>query len=107
MYPELTPPLLVLLGCALAVTLILIVGSPVLRRLAFRQVARRRTEALLIITGSMLGTVLIVSSLSVGDSLNTSIRHVAVSALGPIDERITTADPVRGAQIADRLQALK
>ena len=30
-----------------------------------------------------------------------------MSALGPIDERITTADPVRGAQIADRLQALK
>ena len=107
MYPELTLPLLVLLGLALGITLILVVGSPVLRRLAFRQVARRRTEAILIISGSILGTALIVSSLSVGDSLGTSIRHVAVSALGPIDERITTADPARGAQIADRLETLK
>ena len=107
MYPELTPVLLVLLAMALGVTLILVVGSPVLRRLAFRQIARRRTEAVLIISGSILGTALIVSSLSVGDSLDTSIRRVAVRSLGPIDERITTVDPVRGAQIADRLEALK
>ena len=107
MYPELTPVLLVLLALALGVTLALVVGSPVLRRLAFRQIARRRTEAILIISGSILGTALIVSSLSVGDSLDTSIRRVAVRSLGPIDERITTVDPVRGAQIADRLEALK
>ena len=78
MYPELTVPLLVLLAVALGVTLILILGSPVLRRLAFRQIARRRTEAILIVSGSILGTALIVSSLSVGDSLDTSIRRVAV-----------------------------
>jgi putative ABC transport system permease protein len=106
-YPELTLPLLMLLAVALGVTLLLIFGRPVLRRLAFRQIARRRTEAILIISGSILGTALIVSSLSVGDSLDTSIRRVAVRALGPIDERITTADPTRGAQIAARLEALK
>ncbi len=107
MYPELTPPLLVLLALALGATLILVATSPVLRRLAFRQIARRRTEAILIISGSVLGTALIVSSLAVGDSLDTSIRHVAVQALGPIDERITTADPARGAAIAQRLTALE
>ncbi|HMK12005.1 MAG TPA: FtsX-like permease family protein [Acidimicrobiales bacterium] len=101
------PPLLTLLGIALGATAILVATSPVLRRLAFRQIARRRTEALLIISGSVLGTALIVSSLAVGDSLDTSIRHVAVRALGPIDERITTADPVRGALIAERLEALR
>ena len=86
---------------------ILVVRRPVLRRLAFRQLARRRTEAILIISGSILGTALIVSSLSVGDSLDASIRRVAVRALGPIDERVTSADPERGAQIADRLAALQ
>ena len=107
MYPELTPPLLALLAVALGATLILVATSPVLRRLAFRQIARRRTEAVLIISGSVLGTALIVSSLAVGDSLDTSIRHVAVRALGPIDERITSADPARGAAIAQRLRALE
>ncbi len=90
MFPELTAPLMVLLAAALATVAFLVLRGPVLRRLAFRQVARRRTEAVLIIGGSILGTALIVSSLSVGDSLNTSIRAIAHRALGPIDERITT-----------------
>ena len=107
MYPELTPWLLGMLAIAVVATAYLVVRRPVLRRLAFRQLARRRTEAILIISGSILGTALIVSSLSVGDSLDASIRRVAVRALGPIDERVTSADPERGAQIADRLAALQ
>ncbi len=106
MFPELTPPLLVLLGAALAGVGYLVARGPVLRRLAFRQVARRRTEAVLIIGGSILGTALIVSSLSVGDSLNTSIRAIAGRSLGAIDERITTTAPDRGEQIAARLAGL-
>ncbi len=107
MYPELTPPLVILLAGSVAGVAVLLLRGPVLRRLALRQIARRRTEAILIIGGSILGTALIVSSLSVGDSLNTSIRGIAGRSLGPIDERITTASPERGAEIAARLAALR
>jgi putative ABC transport system permease protein len=107
MYPELTTPLLVLFALAVGVVALLLLRGPVLRRLAFRQIARRRTEAVLIIGGSILGTALIVSSLSVGDSLNASIRGIAGRSLGPIDERITTTSPERGAEIATRLAALR
>jgi putative ABC transport system permease protein len=106
-YPGLTLPLVVMLVAAIAIIAVLVVRGPVLRRLALRQVARRRTEAILIIGGSILGTALIVGSLSVGDSLNASIRGVAGRALGPIDERITTASPERGAEIAARLAPLQ
>jgi putative ABC transport system permease protein len=107
MYPELTGPLIALLLVAVGAVTVLAWHSPVLRRLALRQIARRRTEAVLIISGSILGTALIVSSLSVGDSLNASIRGVAGRTLGPVDERITTASPERGAEIAAKLLPLQ
>ena len=106
MYPELTAPLVVLLAIALIVVAVLLTRSSVLRHLALRQIARRRTEAVLIIGGSILGTALIVGSFAVGDSLDTSIRGVAARTLGPVDERITTVSPERGAEIATRLQPL-
>ena len=70
MYPNLLVPLLVTLG------------------LAFRQVARRRTEAALVIGGSMLGTAIVIGALVVGDTLNFSVRQEAYRTLGPVDERI-------------------
>jgi putative ABC transport system permease protein len=106
-YPELTRPLVILLGIAVAALVVVLVRAPVLRRLALRQIARRRTEAVLIIGGSVLGTALIVGSFSVGDSLNSSIRAIAGRSLGPIDERITSTSPQRGNEIAAKLAALQ
>lgn len=103
MYPELTRPLLGLLAAALAVIAFLAVGRPVLRRLAARQIRRRPTEAILVVLGSLLGTALIVTSLAVGDSLDRSVRQTAYDVLGPIDEVVRVADPVRGAEASDRL----
>jgi putative ABC transport system permease protein len=107
MYPELMTPLLVLLGAATATVGYIAVGRPVLRRLAFRQIARRPSEAVLVVLGSLLGTALIVASLVVGDSLDRSVRQTAYDVLGPVDEVVRTTDPTASGQITERLRTLR
>src|SRR3954454_1508603 len=106
MYPNLLPPLLLIVGLAGAGLCWLLVRQPVSRRLAGRQVARRKTEAALVITGSVLGTAIIVGALVVGDTLNHSVRQDAYRTLGPIDERILVADPGAADAVAARLDRL-
>jgi putative ABC transport system permease protein len=106
MYPELTAPLVVLFAGAAVLVLFLIAFRSVQRRLALRQVRRRPVEALLVVLGSMLGTALIVASLTVGDSLDRSVRQAAYDALGPIDVSVRTAAPDLGDEVARRLAAL-
>jgi hypothetical protein len=48
-------------------------------------VVRHRTESLLVVLGSVLGTALIVASFVVGDSLDRSVRQSAYEVLGPVD----------------------
>ncbi len=107
MYPNLTPTLLVLLVVASGASLYIAFRRPVLRRLALRQVVRRRREATLVILGSMLGTAIIVGSLVVGDTLNFSVKQAAYENLGPIDETVTSTTIVQGQQVADRLAVLR
>lgn len=107
MYPELLAPLLAGVAvCVLALAWVA-VRNPFLRRLAGRQLRRRRTEALLVVAGSLLGTTMIVASLVVGDTLDHSVRSVAYSALGPVDERVTSLDPAVGAEVSRRLASLR
>jgi putative ABC transport system permease protein len=107
MYPNLLGPLLVIVGVLFAVVIAIALRHPVSRRLAFRQLARRRSEAALAIIGSTLGTAIIAGALVVGDTLGASVREAAYRTLGPIDERVITANPQAGDQIAERLQTLR
>jgi putative ABC transport system permease protein len=107
MYPELTTPLLVLVGAAAGLILFLLIRRPVLRRLALRQVMRRPTEGVLVILGSLLGTALIVASFVVGDSLNRSVRQSAYDVLGPVDEYVRSSSVALGDQVARRLEPLR
>lgn len=66
-----------------------LIGWPLLRRLATRNARRRPVEALLVIGGSLLGTAIITGSLIVGDTINRSIRAAAYDQLGPIDELVS------------------
>src|SRR5438094_1543717 len=86
---------------ALLVLLLVIAGGialydatrrPTLRRLALRNIGRRRGEALLVVAGSLLGTAIITASFIVGDSLGASVRDSARTQLGPIDEVVKTND---------------
>jgi putative ABC transport system permease protein len=75
-----------------------LIGSPMLRRLAVRNAARRPIEALLVIGGSLLGTAIITGSLIVGDTIDRSIRAAAYDQLGPVDE-IVAAPQANGAAL--------
>ena len=62
------------------------------RRLALRNIGRRKGEALLIVAGCLMGTAIITASFVVGDTFNSSIRDTARTQLGPIDERVSVSD---------------
>lgn len=62
--------------------------APLIRRLALRNVLRRRGEGALVLTGCLLGAAIITSSILVGDSLRASVRDVARAELGPVDELV-------------------
>src|SRR6266498_5105891 len=105
MYPNLTPYLVALLGLALAGTVAMAARHAFLRRLALRQIARRRGEAALVVAGSVLGTAIIVGSLIVGDTMTHSIRRQAWSQLGPVDEIVSVPAGAQGADAARRLRS--
>jgi putative ABC transport system permease protein len=74
------------LGAALGVVVALGVRNRVLVRLGVRNVGRRRARTVLIIVGLMLGTAIISSALSTGDTISYAIRSDVVEALGATDE---------------------
>ena len=107
MYPNLLVPLLTIVGIFVAALLFVAVFRPVSRRLAARQLTRRRSEAVLAILGATLGTAIIVGSLVVGDTLNFSVRQAAYQTLGPVDERVMAADAGTGEFAARTLAPLR
>jgi putative ABC transport system permease protein len=105
-YPNLTPYLVGLGGAGLLATVFLALRGPLTRRLALRQVNRRRAEAALVVAGSVLGTAIIVGSLVVGDTLDHSFKQNAYRYLGVVDEVVSSPDPAQGEAAARRLEAV-
>jgi putative ABC transport system permease protein len=106
-YPNLTPYLVGLGGAGLLAALAVAARGPLTRRLALRQVSRRRAEAALVVAGSVLGTAIIVGSLVVGDTLDHSFKQDAYRSLGAIDEVVASPDPAQGEAAARRLEPLR
>lgn len=85
--------MVVLLGCALAVGVllgVLALRQRILVALALRNVPRRRAQTLLIVSGLMLSTAIITSSFTTGDTMTYSTRAVIAASLGRVDEVIVT-----------------
>lgn len=81
------------------------IRRPTIRRLGLRNVVRRRGEAALVIGGSMLATALIVASFVVGSSFDESIRNIAQTRLGPIDEIVFVEDVERIEELQGLIEA--
>src|SRR5918999_2753219 len=103
MYPDLTPFLVGLGGAGLLLTVVLAVRGPLTRRLALRQLNRRRAEAALVVAGSVLGTAIIVGSVVVGDPLDRSFRQNAYRELGVVDGVVSPPAPAQGEEGPRRL----
>jgi putative ABC transport system permease protein len=63
-----------------------------LRRMAFRNIARRPLEAAMVVVGASLGTAIITAAFVAGDTFDASIRDIARTDYGPIDETIQVTD---------------
>ena len=82
-----------------------LVRRPTIRRLGIRNVVRRRGEAALVIGGSMLATALIVASFIVGSSFDQSIRNIAQTRLGAVDEIVFVDDREQIDALAEAIAA--
>src|SRR5512139_1476940 len=62
--------------------------QPVMAKLGIRSIPRRPTQSILIVIGLTLSTVIIVSALAIGDTLDYSVKWHAIKSYGEIDEII-------------------
>ncbi|HEY3140393.1 MAG TPA: ABC transporter permease [Acidimicrobiales bacterium] len=85
-------PILLLMALIIGCSLFDLVARRSLRRMALRNIARRPVEALLVVGGAALGTAIITSAFVAGDTFDASIRNIARTDLGPIDETVQIAD---------------
>ena len=70
--------------------------APILVKLGVRNVGRRRGRTALIVVGLMLGTTIIATALTTGDTMSHTIRGTAVATLGQTDELVSA----RGTEIS-------
>jgi len=64
----------------------LAIRKPILFKMGTRNIPRRKNQSLLIIVGLMLSTIIISTSLGIGDTVRHSIRYVSIDYLGNIDQ---------------------
>lgn len=89
----------VLLGVLGLVTLVLgVLGTaclrnPLLLKLALRNLPRRPGFAVLVTLGLTLGTVILSSSLTTGDTMSLAVRSVVAGVLGSADEVVFVPRP--------------
>ena len=81
--------LAVALGLILAGVALLSLRNPIIGKLGVRNIPRRPTQSTLIVLGLTLSTTIIVSALSLGDTLENSIRRQTIDAYGQIDQVVS------------------
>ena len=93
---------LLLLLAPLAVTAL---RQRTLTTMAGRNIARRRTEAMLVVGGALLGTAIVTSSFVVGDVMKASFSDGARTKLGPIDITISGSPETDLREVAAQLES--
>ena len=89
--PTQTAAIVLLTAVALVLLYLLLMGlrHRTIAKLGVRNIPRRRSQSALIILGLTLSTIIIVSALSIGDTLSYSVRRHAINAYGTIDQVIS------------------
>ena len=84
--------LAIVMAVLLVIVLLLVTFGSIRRFILFkmgtRNIPRRKGQSLLIVIGLMLSSIIIATSLGIGDTVRYSIRFVAVDSLGVVDEVI-------------------
>src|SRR5260370_29725278 len=90
-------------GAILLVLLLFAAVNRILLRMALRNIPRRRAQSLLILFGLMLATLIITSSLAIGDTSAYSLQAIELRQLAGIDEAFTRPGPtlIQGAGVND------
>ncbi len=80
-----------LVAVALVLLYLVVMGlrNRTIAKLGVRNIPRRPSQSALIILGLTLSTIIIVSALSIGDTLSFSVRRHAITAYGTIDQVIS------------------
>ena len=86
-----TSAIVLLATVALVLLSLIVLGlrNRTIAKLGLRNIPRRRSQSALIILGLTLSTIIIVSALSIGDTLSFSVRRHAINAYGTIDQVIS------------------
>src|SRR5215470_434030 len=84
----------------LVVAIVVVLGlaawrNPLLPRLAWRNMPRRPGFAVLITLGLTIGTIILSSAFTTGDTMSQSVRTVVAGVLGSADEVLFIASPVQ------------
>lgn len=79
----------VALGLILAGVALFSLRNPIIGKLGVRNIPRRPAQSVLIILGLTLSTMIIVSALSLGDTLDNTIRRQTIDAYGQIDQVVS------------------
>ena len=89
--PTQTAAIVLLAAVALVLLSLVVMGlrNRTIAKLGVRNIPRRRSQSALIILGLTLSTIIIVSALSIGDTLSYSVRRHAINAYGAIDQVIS------------------
>ena len=90
-------------GAILLALLLFAAVNRILLRMALRNIPRRRAQSVLIVFGVMLATLIITSSLAIGDTSSYSLQSIELRQMAGIDEAFTRPGPnnVQGAGVSD------
>ncbi|MYH62602.1 MAG: ABC transporter permease, partial [Caldilineaceae bacterium SB0675_bin_29] len=93
--------LAVALGLILAGAALISLRNPIIGKLGVRNIPRRPTQSALIVFGLTLSTMIIVSALSLGDTLDNTVRRQTIDAYGQIDQVVSPPFLMDLTQLAD------
>src|SRR5579859_1013470 len=85
---QLTSTLVLITGGIVALVIVLALFNSIFFKIGTRNIARRRTQMILIVFALMLSTTLLSSVLATGDVMTAAVQSVAVYNLGNVDELI-------------------